>query len=178
MRQIGPRVKVGQDVRGLKVRIRAPRIWGALLFLPVWFAGWTFGGVMAARAFVKEPQLFLAVWLVGWLAGELFALLAWSWIAFGEEIVAVRESVLTLEKRIGPLALTRHYPLHEASNLRAAGWFGSPMSFSDSMRPWGLSGGTVAFDYNGKTVRFGIGLDEKDARSVAEELAPHVRAAA
>jgi hypothetical protein len=133
---------------------------------------------MAVRAFLKEPQLFLAVWLVGWLAGEVFAVVAWSWLAFGEEIVAVREGVLAIEKRIGPLALARSYPVHEAGNLRAVGWFGSRMSFSDSMRPWGLSGGTVAFDHRGKTVRFGIGLDEKEARSVADELGPHVPAAA
>jgi hypothetical protein len=55
---------------------------------------------MAAREFLKEPQLFLAVWLVGWLAGEVLALVAWSWIAFGEEIVAVREGVLIIENRV------------------------------------------------------------------------------
>ena len=125
---------------------------------------------MAIRQLLIEPQLFLAVWLVGWLAGELFAALAWSWMAFGEEVISVPPGNLAIARRIGPWGITRHYPLNECTALRAAGWFGTPGSVSDSLRPWGLSGGTVAFDYQGRTVRFGIGLDEAEAHAVAEEL--------
>jgi hypothetical protein len=85
---------------------------------------------------------------------------------------------LSLAKRIGPVQKAWRYPLHETTNVRAAGWFGSPMSFADSLRPWGLTGGTVAFEHNGKTVRFGIGLPENEAREVATELASYVREAA
>jgi hypothetical protein len=171
-------VRIEQSVAGPTVRVRAPRNWGALIFLPIWLAGWTFGGVLAIGSFLREPQLFLGVWLLGWAAGEAFAVLAWSWAAFGEEVLTIGERVISVAKRIGPFQKARSHPLHEASDIRAAGWFGSPTSFSDSMRPWGLTGGTLAFDHSGKPVRFGIGLNEHEARQLAAELAPYMRGAA
>jgi hypothetical protein len=68
VKQIGSRVTIEHSIGGPAVRIRAPRNWGALIFLPIWLAGWTFGGVLAIGAFFREPQLFLGVWLIGWLS--------------------------------------------------------------------------------------------------------------
>ena len=96
-------------------------------------------------------------------------------MAFGQEVVSVQQGVLGVERRIGSLGITNTYPLHECTGLRASGWFGSPFSSSASLRPWGLSGGTIAFECNGKTVRFGLGLEEAEARSVVSELARYVR---
>jgi len=178
VKQIGSRITIEHTVGGPEVHVRAPRNWWALIFLPIWLAGWTFGGLVALGTFLREPQLFLGVWLLGWVAGEALAVLAWSWAAFGEEVLTFYEGVLTLAKRIGPFQRTRRFPLHETSNVRAAGWFGSPTSFADAMRPWGLTGGTLAFDHNNRPVRFGIGLAEQEARELATELAPYVRQAA
>jgi hypothetical protein len=44
------------------------------------------------------------------------------------------------------------------------------------MAQWGLSGGTVAFDYRGKTHRFGIQLQETDAATVVETLKQYLPA--
>lgn len=178
LRTIGNRIRVDCGVSGPEIVVRAPRNWLLLAFLPVWLAGWTFGGVAAILSFVRAPQLFIGVWLVGWVFGEALGLLAWLWGAFGEEVVAIDSGALRLVKRIGRFRRERRYALQEVSNMRALGWFGSPTSFSESLRPWGLTGGTVAFDYRAKPVRFGISLDEQDARDVARELAPYVREAA
>jgi hypothetical protein len=160
------------------VHIRALRNWGILLFIPLWLSGWTYGGIVAISSLISHPESFLAFWLVGWLFGEVFAALAWLWAAFGKEVVLIQQGTLTISKRIGGVQLARRYPLHEVRNIRASGWYGSPTSFSESLRPWGLSGGTVAFDHQGKPVRFGIGLSEEEAREVATELAPYLSAAA
>ena len=176
-RALGGRTTIADGPGGPEVHIRAPRQWWALVFLPVWFVGWTFGGIMAIRQMVIEPQLFLAVWLVGWLAGEVFVTLAWSWMAFGEEVISVAQGTLAVARRVGPWQFARRYPLHECRALRAAGWFGSPMSFADSLRPSGLTGGTVAIDRDSKPIRFGIGLDEAEANAVVKELEPYVGAA-
>ena len=178
MKAIGSRVMVYQTVSGTEVQIRALHNGPALVFLPVWLAGWTFGGVVAIGSFVHRPQPFLGFWLLGWLMGEVFAASVWSWMAFGREVLRVGEGVVTLGKRIGRFERARRFPLQEVSNVRAVGYFGSPMSFNASMQYWGLSGGTVAFDYQGKPVRFGVGLEESEARGVAESLAPFIRQAA
>jgi hypothetical protein len=35
---------------------------------------------------------------------------------------------------------------------------------------YGISGGVIAFDYNGKTKRFGIGLKEEEATQLVEQM--------
>lgn len=176
-RRLGPRSEVIDTAEGVEIRIRAPRHWWPLVFLPIWLVGWTVGGAFAIVEFTRDPGArgFLGVWLVWWLLGELFAALAWSWMAFGMEVISIRLGVLNIGRRIGSWGIVKHYRLHECSNLRPAGWFGSPFSFSASLRPLGLSGGTVAFDHGGKVIRFGFSLDEAEAGSVAKELAGHVR---
>src|SRR5688572_17950616 len=137
LRHLGKRIRVGEGGGGPEVHVRAPRLWGLLVFLPFWLAGWTSGGIMTILAFVREPQLFLGVWLVGWAFGEVFVVLAWSWAAFGKEVIAVEGGALRVGKRIGPFRRERAYSLDEVGNVRAAGWFGSPTSPSDSLRQWG-----------------------------------------
>ena len=176
MQEIGNRTQVENGPDGPVIRIRAPKHWWPLIFLPIWFAGWTAGGFFAFREFLTEPDSrgFLGFWLLGWLFGEVFAVLAWSWMAFGQEVVAVQQGMLNIGRTIGPWGIWKRLSLHECSNLRAAGWFGSPFSVSASLRQWGLSGGTVALEHLGKTRRFGFGLEESEARAVAEQLARYV----
>jgi len=35
---------------------------------------------------------------------------------------------------------------------------------------WGLTGGKLRFDYGMKTIKFGIGLDEAEARYLIQEI--------
>jgi hypothetical protein len=44
------------------------------------------------------------------------------------------------------------------------------MSWAHSMAYWGLSGGTVAFEHENKTIRFGFSLNEDDAKQLAETM--------
>lgn len=129
---------------------------------------------MAIRKMIEEPQAFLALWLVGWLVAEVFVAVAWSWLAFGEEVVTIASGTLTIARKVGRWQIARHFSLQECSNLRASGWFGPTVSFAESLRPWGLTGGTVAIDCNSEPVRFGIALDEGEAHAVANELQPFV----
>lgn len=176
-RMIGSRTQIVDASSGPEIRIRAPKNWWPIIFLPVWILGWTAGGIFALREFVagSEPRLFLGLWLVGWLGGELLAILTWSWMVFGREVLSVRQGLFTIGREVGRFAIKRRYPLHEISNLRASGWFGSPFLKSGSLQYWGLSGGTIAFDRKGKSVRFGLSLEEPEARAVVNELALYVR---
>jgi hypothetical protein len=148
-----------------------------MVFLPFWLFFWTIGGATAIVVFIRGsgPRAFLGVWLVGWLLGEIFVALAWCWMAFGREVISVRQRTLGVARAIGNLTMEKRYDLDECTGLRASGWFGPPFSFSANLRQWGLSGGTIAFEQNGKTVRFGLGLEETEARSVVNELAGRVK---
>jgi hypothetical protein len=175
-RTIGSRSEVVDGPEGPEIRVRSPRHWGPLVFLPFWLFFWTIGGGFAIVQFVRGSgeRAFLGLWLIGWFVGELFAGFAWSWMAFGHEVISAQQGFLKVTRKIGKWGIAKRYPLHECVGLRASGWFGSPFSFSASLRPWGLGGGTVAFDHKGKTVRFGFSLEEAETRAIVNELQAYV----
>jgi hypothetical protein len=131
-----------------------------------------------ARGKPDGEGAFLIVWLVMWAVGELFVAYTWLWNAFGKESVRVFSGLLTIKHDMLGLGRTRTFQIHEISNLRAVGLFGSMLSGASSMAYWGISGGTVAFNYRGKTHRFGIQLEEDEALGVIERLRPYLPQAA
>jgi hypothetical protein len=161
---------------GLELHIRAQKEWGVLIFVPVWFAFWTFGGVQAIKWVVhptsSAPNLFLILWLVGWAFGEVWAVYVWLWTAFGEEIVQVREGSLKLRRDILDLGRSQTFSLSSVRNLRASGIFPSHSNWENMLIQMKLRGGTVAFDCEGETVRFGIQLTEPEAQEVVAVLKP------
>jgi hypothetical protein len=174
---IGKRIELLKELNGVTARIKTRKNVFLLLFLPFWLAGWTFGGVAAITAVLsgENEAGFLIIWLCGWFAGEVFAISAWLWNAFGQEVLSIGPGLFTYKRELFGYALTKKaIPMRELSNLRAAGVYGSMWSFSNSMAQWGFTGGTVAIDQGWDTHRFGIGLEEKEAGTLVEELRPHL----
>ena len=144
-----------------------------LIFLPIWLIGWTIGGgaaIMQLTSVQGYEAWFLLVWLCGWLAGELFALYAFLWLAFGYEIIKLEHRNLSIKRSIFGYGPTENYETQKITNLRASGFFAPMMSWSHGMAQWGLSGCTVAFDYDTKTKRFGINLSETDANQLVSTI--------
>jgi len=176
---VGSRVTYLDHGIAFEVRIATRKQWFLLLFLPVWLAGWTVGGIAAITQLLSKGtdpggRVFLLVWLVGWAFGEVFCCYLWLWNAFGKEIVRVGSGLLTMKRDVFGLGRARSFQTMEISDLRAAGFFGNMRSVSSGMAQWEITGGTIAFDCNGKTNRFGIQLEEKEAREVVERLRPHL----
>jgi hypothetical protein len=151
-----------------EIRIASPKNLLMLLFLPVWLIGWAFGLAAVIRALLSQhvtERLFLIFWLCGWSIGGLFILYAFLWIAFGYEIVSNQNGFLIIKRSIFGFGWSRKFSLPKISNLRASGLFPQTMSWRLSMAQWGLSGGAVAFDYNGGTGRLGINLAARRSRN-------------
>ena len=90
------------------------------------------------------------MWLVGWLAGELLAVAVLAFLINGREVLEIDDAELRLRAEALGRSWTRRYPLAEAANLRPVASSGGSLDF-------------LAFEYRGKTVRFGTDLSEADA---------------
>jgi hypothetical protein len=64
----------------------------------------------------------------------------------------------------------KDYRLRDVASLRLSNSSSSMWTMSGSMEFWGISGGRIAFDYGAKTVRFGIGLDEAEAKFLIKDI--------
>lgn len=135
---------------------------------------WLVGAVApVGDALLGDGQpLFLLPWLPVWGLVGAFIVYALAWNASGHESLSLQGRMLLIERGALGLRSTRRYRADGVSGLRAAGPFGGPSMFSWSygVAYWGLSGGTIAFDYDGRTERFGIQLEEREARELVERI--------
>lgn len=163
---------------GLELHILPRKEWASLIFLPVWIAFWAFAVVLVMK-WILHPgpstsRGFLGFWLAVWILGGASAVYQWLWIAFGKEVVEVREGSLTIKRNILGYGGTRSVPLGSITNLRASGIFPSTSRLENYLTQMKLRGGTIGFECQGRTVRFGIQLTEPEALEVVQELKPWV----
>ena len=153
------RVAVLHRPGAVEVRLAMRKSWLILVALTFWIVAWTIGGAMVIASLVAgnlHEAGFLSIWLVMWLLAEVFVGLAWLWHVFGREVATVSSETLSIKRDVFGLGPGRAYNTSQVTNLRALRYFGSFTSWSFGMVTWGLSGGTVAFGYRGKTHRFSI----------------------
>lgn len=151
-----------------EMHILLKKKWFIIIFCPIWLAGWTAGGFTAIINIDKNLGLFMIIWLIVWLLAEMMTLYAWLWNAFGKEIIKKRSDIIVIKKDIFGFGFSKQYELNKISNFRASGYFGTHDRFN--LLVWNIGGGTIAFDYGGKTKRFGIALEEIEAKEVENVL--------
>jgi hypothetical protein len=175
---MGDRVHPLPSLSGIELHIAAKKEWGSPVFLPGWLVGWTFGGIMAMQWILRPgpstPRAFTSLWLLGWALGEGWAIDQWLWTAFGKEGVQIMDGDLTIKRDILGRGRSRSFPIGTVTNLRASGFFPSSSYWGNYLAQMKLGGGTVGFDSQGQTRRFGIPLTEPEAQHVVQELEPYL----
>lgn len=159
---------------GLEIIIPARRHLLVLLFLGVWLVGWLMGELTAiAQMFSGRPggpEGFLLIWLVFWTLGGGFAGYVWLWMLAGKERILMGTSTLSMKRDVLGLGRTRTYGLYKIRSLRVAAQPTGPGDAAAALRLSGLAGGLIAFDYEGKTIRFGAAIDEPEAQAIVERM--------
>ncbi len=170
-----PRSRIVDEPTGVLVVIPSRAHWFVVLFLTAWLGGWAMGEISALRTLLYPEegtglQLFLLFWVVGWTLGGGFALLSLAWMLAGEERVRVRDGVLSIKADLLGFGRTRSYDLAQVGRLRVTGPRDARSRRWDLPVPGASGDGIIAFDYGAKTVRFGAGIDEAEARAIVEHL--------
>ena len=152
------------------IRIRARRQIFPLLFLPVWLAMWTVGGVAAMTQVIQQFNLFLIFWLCAWAVGWFFAASTIAWMLMGSETMRVVGHDLEIGFRIGPWARHKLYQGAQVRELKPAP--SNPFSRFAMGGPFmrQTQGGAVQFNYGARTIRMAAGLDEAEGRMIVERL--------
>ncbi|HOF12965.1 MAG TPA: hypothetical protein PLZ38_08900 [Spirochaetota bacterium] len=151
-----------------EMHILLKKKWSIIIFCVIWLAGWTAGGIAVIIDIGTNPTPFMIIWFIVWLLGELFVLYALLWNAFGKEIIKQLNNKIVLKNDILGFGFSKKYEIKKISNVRASGYFGTPDMFN--LVVWNIVGGTIAFDYEGKTIRFGIALEEAEAKEAENIL--------
>lgn len=184
------RYLIEQTTSGTIISIPSRKNWFIILFLGFWLIGWAVGEVsvigILSVGFIKVlthgiPEvanaapgtfggLFLVAWLGGWTVGGAFAIYAWLWQVKGIERVTISFNALIVEKLTPIWKSKKEYHLNEVVSLRISNSSPSVFTMSGSMEFWGMSGGRLVFDYGAKTVQFGVGIDEAEAKYLIRDI--------
>jgi hypothetical protein len=147
-----------------------------IVFLFTWLVGWAYGEIGVARDLILKPpsageRAFMILWLIFWTAAGFSAFLAWIWSIAGREVVTASHDVLKIERKVFNHGYAKEYSLEQAGKFRV---FANPrMSSFSTIEFWGLGGGTIAFDYGMRTIKFANGLDEAEANHILDEMKKH-----
>jgi hypothetical protein len=168
------RSSMAEESGVMRLRIPARRSWFVGLFLAAWLCGWLAGEVTALRGFfVPGPSArppagaSLLVWVAAWTVGGAFVVYTWIWNAFGYEVIELDGCALILRREPIGLPPAKRYDVLQVRNLRVVPFDSSLWSRNSS---GGMRGGPLAFDYGAKTVRFGAGIDEAEARMILDSI--------
>jgi hypothetical protein len=156
---------------GGQVSIRIPTAKNifAILFLILWLGGWFFGETTVISSLLngkmRGGNFFILVWLCGWTLGGGWAILTLLWSIAGSEQITVVQGMLKIEKNIAGIGFSREYSIEEIRDIR----FENNINVTaGNRRNIGVFGGgadgPIAFDYGMKTIGFGLGIDEAEAR--------------
>src|SRR5438132_2890358 len=153
----------------LVVRFRPHRFWGQLIFLSVWLAFWTFGGVAAFGELARSDwgsRTFLFFWLCMWGAGEATVMVAIAFQLFGRELLVVTAQQLEERKELGRFARTKVYDSALVQDVRAA----RTPTDEGERKDYCLH-----VVYDGKKIRVGEGMQEREAEYVASTVLERIR---
>ena len=159
---------------GLEIVIPARRHLAVLLFLGVWLVGWLMGEVTAvSQLFSRRPggaEGILLIWLIFWTLGGGFAAYIWLWMLVGKERILMGTSMLHVKRDVLGLGRTRTYELYRIRNLRVAPQPTGPRDTGAALKFAGLAGGLIAFEHEGKTIRFGAAIAETEGRMIVDRM--------
>jgi len=168
------RSKVEHTISSLQITIPAKKNYFIIVFLGFWLCGWAFG---EAAALVKvlslesyAPELFIVFWLCGWTVGGLFAIYAWLWNVSGKEIIKLTGSELQHIRQVVGIKRSQEYDISSIFKLRVLHQNTSMFGSRNGLEFWGISGGTIAFDYGRSTHKFGAQLDEAEADYILDVI--------
>ena len=183
------RFTIEEDAEGLVITIPSRKQLFLVLFVGVWLCMWAIGEFFVIRMLLgallggeasweKDSGpfgvgilIFILAWLVIWTAVGAFAMYAWLWNVAGRQVVCLGATGLQIENIVPIWRRGREYRLTDVQALRVSVEQVSPWSVEGGIRFWGIGGGPLAFDYGAKTVRFGAGLDEAEAKMIHAAIA-------
>lgn len=142
--------------------------------LLTWLLAWSFcGAVIIAQLFMeytREEKLYFIVFISFWAFFEFKILKVFRWRKWGKEYLRLTNEKLTIKKSITDYAKAEEYFVENIKNWGPAQK--SNTNFFQQLEKsfWVLGDDCIQFDYQSKTIRFGMQLSEKETVDILKLL--------
>lgn len=138
--------------------------------LLLWLVLWTIGGLLVFSQYFtmadKDTKAAIIVWMGFWAYFEYKVTKVFLWRNSGMEKIKIRKEKLFYKRDISGRGKIKVYDTEMIKDLRVV----EPKenSFFEDLNNsyWVIAGEKLAFDHFGKEVKFGIQLEETDAKAL------------
>ena len=169
--------KVGEDLR-IQIPIKkSPLLIVFIIFMSFFLAGWIRVMIplaqLASLIYFEDGPAFLRVLFALWSILGLIVLTLLLRSLWGREIVTVNTEFLIKELSLFGLGKKRRYRTLEIVHFRVVPGESGAFVFQSPIHLLGYGGGTIAFDYREKTIRFGGLLNVAEAQYLVDRIKEH-----
>lgn len=169
MKKIGERITFEDHKDYTTIVISPPTVnWkNAMLF--AWIVAWTYVGIyilynFATGMFDKDQQIFFTAFLVFWFYFEYRSVKAFLWIRYGKELLKIDNQYLSFKKSMKKYGKAHRFFLENVQKFSEIERSESKFIKAFENSYWELGKETMQFQSQGKTIKFGRKLEEKDVK--------------
>lgn len=142
--------------------------------LVLWLILWSIAGIgIITQFFIPQPEGFttyLLVWMAFWAYFEYKVVYAYRWRRFGQERIRIENDTLLISREVSGRALPGKYEVNWIKNLRKREVKENNIVHALSKAYWNPGDERIMFDYKGKSIYFGMELEEKESNNLIKDL--------
>lgn len=180
MEYIGKRISIKRTENELSIVILSlvNKLKNRFLFL--WFILWSISGLIVLSQYFIMPdpntKTAIIVWMGFWAYFEYKIFHAYLWRKSGKEKIKINDTKFLYKRDVSGRGKIKTYETDFIKDLRLI----EPKenSFTESLNNsyWVIGGEKLAFDYYGKEIKFGLQLDETDAKALLKLILKEIKA--
>ncbi len=170
MEYIGERISIKRVENEISIVILSTVDVVKKRLLLVWFILWSVSGIIVLTQYFtiadEQTRVAVLVWLGFWGYFEYKTFKAVMWRSFGFEKIRLQERKLFYKKDVRGKGKINVYEFDFIKDFRIIEK--QENSFFENLNNsyWVIAGEKLAFDYYGKDIKFGIQLNEADAKAL------------
>ncbi|MCE9539899.1 MAG: hypothetical protein K8R85_11875 [Bacteroidetes bacterium] len=179
MEYIGKRISIKRTESELSIVILSliNKLKSRFLFL--WFILWSISGIIVLSQYfiMHDPNTKTAiiVWMGFWAYFEYKIFHAYLWRKSGKEKIKINDKKLLYKRDVSGRGKIKTYEIDFIKDLRLI----EPKenSFMEDLNNsyWVIGGEKLTFDYYGKEIKFGLQLDEADAKALLKLIMKEIK---
>ena len=160
--------------QGIEVIIPAKQSVFVNFFLSLWLLAWAYGEAVIINRLLNNdgqtPDAFIVLFACGWTLSGLLATFIWLWNNRGREIIRISDSELKRIRQYVWFSRSKIYETKHIEKIRISDLSPTSLEMEGGIEFWGLSGGTITFDYGSDIAKIGLGIDEEEASQIIDVI--------
>lgn len=179
MKVISDRVSILAKDNLLSIVILSNTSKQKLIGLFLWLFAWTVCGIIVFANYFKthdqNARLFIIVYLSFWAYFEYKIIKVFMWRRNGKEKIWIKDGYLHYQKGINKRGKINEYEVSLINDLKQHEL--SNTSWADNINQsfWVKGGERLSFNCQGKTILFGMQLNDNESVGVFKELSKHLK---